>query len=122
MTLGKLASETEAEREDLLALVRRFVDQDVRRQAPEFERNDEYPKPLLDQMAELGFYGILIPEEYGGLGLSFRTFSEIQIELSRGWMSLSGTLTSHFTSAKMIMSFGTEEQKRDLLPRMARGS
>ena len=100
MTLEKLESETEAEREDLIALVRRFVDQEVRRALPRFERNDEYPQPLLDKMAELGFYGILIPEEYGGLGLSFRTFAEIQIELSRGWMSLSGTLTSHFTSRR----------------------
>ena len=121
MTLEKLESETEAEREDLLALVRRFVDQEVRPALPHFERNDEYPRPLLDKMAELGFYGILIPEESGGLGLSFRTFAEIQIELSRGWMSLSGTLTSHFTSAGMLMSFGTPEQRSELLPRMARG-
>jgi alkylation response protein AidB-like acyl-CoA dehydrogenase len=121
VTLEKLESETEAEREDLLALVRRFVDEEVRGALPRYERNDEYPQPLLDKMAELGFYGILIPEEYGGLGLSFRTFAEIQIELSRGWMSLSGTLTSHFTSAGMIMSFGTPEQRRELLPRMARG-
>jgi butyryl-CoA dehydrogenase len=121
VTLEKLESETAAEREDLIALVRRFVDQEVRPNAPSFERNDEYPQPLLDKMAELGFYGILIPEEYGGLGLSLRTFSEIQIELSRGWISLSGTLTSHFSSAGMIMSFGTREQRDELLPRMAAG-
>jgi alkylation response protein AidB-like acyl-CoA dehydrogenase len=121
VTLEKLESETDAEREELLALVRRFVDQDVRRELPRFEQGDQYPKPLLDRMSELGFYGILIPEEYGGLGLSFRTFSEIQIELSRGWMSLSGTLTSHFSSAAMIMSFGTPQQRSGLLPRMAKG-
>jgi butyryl-CoA dehydrogenase len=121
MTLERLEAESAAEREDLLRVVRRFVDQDVRRDAPRFERDDEYPQPLLDKMAELGFYGILIPEQYGGLGLSFRTFSEIQIELTRGWVSLSGTLTSHFSSAGMIMSFGTPEQRRELLPRMAAG-
>jgi len=121
VALERLAAETDAEREDLIALVRRFVDQEVRRDAPGFERNDEYPKPLLDKMAELGFYGILVPEEYGGLDLSFRTFSEIQIELSRGWISLSGTLTSHFTSVGMILSFGTPDQRRELLPRMAAG-
>ena len=98
--LEKLQSETDADREDLVGLVRRFVDQDVRRDAPGFDRDDEYPQPLLDKMAELGFYGILIPQEYGGLGLSYRTFSEMQIELTRGWVSLSGTLTSHFSSAR----------------------
>jgi butyryl-CoA dehydrogenase len=121
VALERLAAETDAEREDLIALVRRFVDQEVRRDAPGFERNDEYPKPLLDKMSELGFYGILVPEEYGGLDLSFRTFSEIQMELSRGWISLSGTLTSHFTSVGMILSFGTPDQRRELLPRMAAG-
>lgn len=72
-------------------------------------------------MAELGFFGILVPVQYGGLGLSLRAFSEIQIELSRGWMSLSGALTSHFTSVRMITSFGTPEQRSELLPRMATG-
>ena len=119
--LEKLQSETDADREDLVALVRRFVDQQVRRDAPGFEREDEYPQPLLDQMAELGFYGILIPEEYGGLGLSYRTFSEMQLELTRGWVSLSGTLTSHFSSARMILNFGSPEQRAELLPRMASG-
>jgi butyryl-CoA dehydrogenase len=121
VALQRLTSEIETEREDLLALVRRFVDQEVRPQAPRFEREDEYPRSLLDQMAELGFYGILIPEEYGGLGLSYRTFSEIQMELTRGWVSLSGTLTSHSTSVSMILAFGTEDQRHELLPKMAAG-
>jgi alkylation response protein AidB-like acyl-CoA dehydrogenase len=117
--IGRL--ESAAEREDILALVRRFVDEEVRPAVPALEQADQYPAELLSQMASLGFYGILIAPEYGGLDLSYRTFSEIQMELSRGWMSLSGTLTSHFSCAAMIASFGTEEQKRALLPRMATG-
>ena len=117
-----LRAETGADREELLALVRRFVDDEIRPAAPELERQDTYPVALLEKMADLGFYAILIPEDHGGLGLSCRTFAEIQMELSRGWMSLSGTLTSHFTCARMIEAFGTEEQRRSLLPRMARGA
>jgi butyryl-CoA dehydrogenase len=121
MTLTTLPSEAAADREAILSLVRRFVDNEVRPQAGEYDRKNEYPKPLLDKMAELGFYGILIPEEYGGLGLNATTFAEIQMELSRGWMSVSGTLTAHFTCAYMIERFGTQEQREDLLPRMAAG-
>jgi len=120
-TVQTTALESDGQREDLIALVRRFVDEEVRPSAPKFEQADEYPAPLLDKMGSLGFYGILIAPEYGGLGLSHRTFSEIQMELSRGWMSLSGTLTSHFTCAAMIASFGTDEQKQQFLPRMATG-
>lgn len=119
--LEPLKPETDAERDELLALTRRFVDDVVRREAPRFERADEYPAPLLARMGELGFFSMLVPVEYGGLGLSFATFAAIQIELSRGWMVLSGALTSHFTSAWMIETFGTEEQRRELLPRMATG-
>jgi butyryl-CoA dehydrogenase len=121
MTLQTLPSEAAADREAILSLVRRFVDAEVRPSAGEYDRKDEYPKPLLEKMAELGFYGILIPEKYGGLGLDATTFAEIQMELSRGWMSISGTLTSHFTCAYMIERFGTTEQRDSLLPRMATG-
>jgi butyryl-CoA dehydrogenase len=119
--LETLQRETDADRDELLALTRRFVDDEVRRETPRYERADAYPAPLLDRMSELGFFSMLIPERYGGLNLSFATFAEIQIELSRGWMVLSGALTSHFTSAWMIEAFGTEEQREDLLPRMAAG-
>ena len=62
-----------------------------------------------------------IPEEYGGLGLDLLTYVLIQVELSRGWMSLSGVLNTHFISAWMIGTHGTDEQRERYLPRMATG-
>jgi alkylation response protein AidB-like acyl-CoA dehydrogenase len=64
---------------------------------------------------------VTIPEEYGGLGLDLLTYVLIQVELSRGWMSLSGVLNTHFISAWMIRTYGTDEQRDRLLPRMATG-
>jgi alkylation response protein AidB-like acyl-CoA dehydrogenase len=64
---------------------------------------------------------VTIPEEYGGLGLDLTTYALIQVELSRGWMSLSGVLNTHFISAWMIKTHGTEEQRQRYLPRMAAG-
>jgi alkylation response protein AidB-like acyl-CoA dehydrogenase len=112
---------TTVDRNELVNLVREFVRRDVLPTVSEYEHSDTYPEPLLAKMAELGFFGLIIPEEYGGLGLDFSTFAEIQIELSQGWMSLSGVLTSHFTSAWMISAFGTLDQREALLPRMASG-
>src|SRR5581483_3824808 len=110
-----------SDRKELLGVVREFVQHEVRPVVSEYEHSDEYPEPLLRRMGELGFFGLLIPEEYGGLGVDFSTFAEIQIELSQGWMSLSGVLTSLFTSAWMITTFGTDEQRITLLPRLASG-
>jgi butyryl-CoA dehydrogenase len=72
-------------------------------------------------MKELGLFGVTIPVEYGGLGLDLTTYALVQVELSRGWMSLSGVLNTHFISAWMIKTHGTEEQRERYLPRMAAG-
>jgi butyryl-CoA dehydrogenase len=72
-------------------------------------------------MKELGLFGVTIPEEYGGTGLDLTTYALVQVELSRGWMSLSGVLNTHFISAWMIKTFGTQEQRETYLPRMATG-
>jgi butyryl-CoA dehydrogenase len=110
-----------ADRTALLELVRDFVRRDVAPVVSEYEHADRYPGPLLDTMARLGFFGLTIPEEHGGLGLDYETFAEIQIELSKGWMVLSGALTSHLTSGWIVGEFGTAEQRERLLPRMAAG-
>jgi len=89
--------------------------------ASELEHADAYPEELVAQMKALGLFGVTIPVEYGGLGLDLTTYALIQVELARGWMSLSGVLNTHFISAWMIKEYGTEEQRRDYLPRMASG-
>src|SRR5207245_7575790 len=82
---------------------------------------DEMRARVAEQMKELGLFGVTISEEYGGLGLDLTTYALIQVELSRGWMSLSGILNTHFISAWMIKTYGTDEQRDRYLPRMASG-
>ncbi len=79
------------------------------------------PYEMVETMRELGLFGTTIPEEYGGLGLDLTTYALIVKELSRGWISLSGVINTHFIASFMIKTFGTPEQKDELLPQMARG-
>ena len=106
---------------EIVATVREWVEREVMPVASDLEHADEYPEQLVAAMKELGLFGVTIPEEYGGLGLDLETYVRIQIELSRGWMSLSGVLNTHFISAWMIREHGTEEQRERYLPQMARG-
>jgi butyryl-CoA dehydrogenase len=106
---------------EIVASVREWVEREVMPVASDLEHADEYPAELVAAMKELGLFGVTIPEEYGGLGLDLETYVRIQIELSRGWMSLSGALNTHFISAWMIKEHGTDEQRDRYLPAMARG-
>ncbi len=116
-----MATEETAEQREIVATIREFVERDVVPVASELEHADEYPAELVETMKELGLFGVTIPEDYGGLGLDLSTYARIQVELSRGWMSLSGVLNTHFISAWMIREHGTEEQRARYLPRMATG-
>jgi butyryl-CoA dehydrogenase len=109
------------EQREIVAAVREFVDRDVVPVASELEHRDEYPAALVETMREMGLFGTTIPEEYGGLGLGLDTYALIVIELSRGWMTLSGILNGSFIAATMIRLHGTDEQRRRLLPRLASG-
>ena len=105
----------------ILSLVREFVRREVAPQAAIHDRDDTYPHKLVGQMQELSLFGIAVPEEYGGLGLDHTTFAMIFEELSKGWMSITGILGTHSVMAYVLSHFGTEEQKRQWLPRMATG-
>ncbi len=106
---------------EILATVRQFVEKEIIPNAPEFEKTDTYPQAIVDQMKEMGLFGLMIPEEYGGLGESLLTYALCVEELARGWMSVSGVINTHFIVAYMIRQHGTEAQKRRYLPRMATG-
>jgi alkylation response protein AidB-like acyl-CoA dehydrogenase len=106
---------------EIIETVRKFVDRDVIPVATELEHNDEYPHALVAKMKELGLFGATIPQEHGGLGLSFVTYARIMSELSRGWMSLAGVINSHLIMGYVIANHGTHEQKRRFLPAMATG-
>ena len=105
----------------IVDLVREFVRRDVEPVASRYDNEDVYPAELADRMAELGLFGIIIPEEYGGLALDHSTFATIFLELAKGWMSLTGILGTHHVMASIIADGGTEQQKRRFLPRMATG-
>ena len=105
----------------IVDLVREFVRRDVEPVASKYDNEDVYPAELADRMAELGLFGIILPEEYGGLALDHSTFATIFLELAKGWMSLTGILGTHHVMASIIADGGTEQQKRRFLPRMATG-
>jgi len=110
-----------AEQREILRTIRDFVDRDVAPNVSRYEHADEFPAPMVETMRQLGLFGTTIPEEYGGLGLDLTTYALIVKELSRGWISLSGVINTHFMASFMIKTFGTEAQRRELLPPMARG-
>ena len=105
----------------IVETVRDFVEKDVSPVADEMEQRDEFPEAIVDQMKELGLFGLTVPEEYGGIGESLTTYALTVVELARGWMSLSGVLNTHFIGCYLINKFGTDEQKKSFLPRMATG-
>lgn len=109
-------------RSQIVNLVRDFVQREVEPVAGHYDNEDIYPQELVDQMAEMGLFGIMIPEEYGGLGLDYTTFAVVFEELSKGWMSLTGPLGTHHILAYVISTYGTDELKQRFLPKMAEGT
>ncbi len=107
--------------EEILKSVHQFVETRIIPVATELEHADEYPTEIVEGMKELGIFGLMIPEEYGGLGESLLTYALCVEEIARGWMSVSGVINTHFIVAYMLMKHGTEEQKAKYLPRMATG-
>ncbi len=107
--------------QDILTAVREFVEKEIIPQAQHLEHADEYPEEIVAGMAAMGLFGLTIAEEYGGLGESLLTYALVVEELSRGWMSISGIVNTHFIVAYLIARHGTAEQRERLLPRMATG-
>jgi alkylation response protein AidB-like acyl-CoA dehydrogenase len=106
---------------DILDTVRRFVDKDILPVANELEHADTYPETIIAGMQEMGLFGLMIPEQYSGLGESLLTYALVIEEISRGWMSISGVINTHFIVAYLLQHHGTDEQKSRLLPAMATG-
>jgi alkylation response protein AidB-like acyl-CoA dehydrogenase len=107
--------------EEILKTVRQFVEKEILPVATELEHKDEYPTDIVEGLKELGIFGLMIPEEYGGLGESLLTYALVVEEIARGWMSVSGVINTHFILAYLIRQHGTEEQKQKYLPKMATG-
>ena len=110
-----------AEEAAIVALVREFVDREVRPVVRELEHANAYPEKLIGQMKELGIFGLAIPEPWGEAKVSAQCYAAVTEELARGWMSLAGAMGGHTVVSKLLLDFGTEEQKQRYLPRMATG-
>jgi alkylation response protein AidB-like acyl-CoA dehydrogenase len=109
------------EQQAIVEMVRNFVDNEIIPKAEEYDHEDKFPEPIVEQMKELGLFGVTIPEEFGGMGLDLTTYAMIVEELSRGWISISGVVNTHFIGSYLLMKFGTDEQKQYFLPKMATG-
>jgi len=109
------------DQQEILKAVRTFVEEKILPVATELEHADEYPTEIVEGLKELGIFGLMIPEEYDGLGESLLTYALCVEEIARGWMSVSGVINTHFIVAYMLMRHGTDDQKQRYLPRMATG-
>ncbi len=105
----------------IVALVREFVDRDVKPVVRELEHADSYPEELIERMKQLGVFGLAIPEPWGAAAVSTPCYVAVTEELARGWMSLAGAMGGHTVVAKLLLTYGAEEQKDRWLPRMATG-
>ncbi|MGW2571020.1 acyl-CoA dehydrogenase family protein [Streptomyces sp. NPDC001537] len=102
--------------------VREFVDKEVKPVVQQLEHTDTYPENLIERMKELGIYGLAAPEEYGGNPVSTPCFVLVTEELARGWMSLAGAMGGHTVVSRLLVLYGTQEQKQRYLPRLATGA
>jgi alkylation response protein AidB-like acyl-CoA dehydrogenase len=121
MAVATPFSDLTDEQKAITEMVRQFADEQIIPNAEHYDGADEYPAPIVEQMKELGLFGITIPEEYGGLGLDLTTYCMVVEELSRGWISISGVINTHFIGSYLLMKYGSDEQQHKYLPRMATG-
>jgi isovaleryl-CoA dehydrogenase len=105
----------------IVALVRDWVDHEVKPVVRELEHTDTYPEALIEQMKRMGIYGLTIPEPWNDTAVSAPCYAAVTEELARGWMSLAGAMGGHSVVAKLLVSYGTQEQKDHYLPTMATG-
>jgi len=105
----------------LLDAIQRWLEKEVRPQVMRLEHDDIYPREMVETMKEMGLFGAVLDPQWGGLGLSASTYAKIVMQISTVWMSLTGIFNSHLMMAMLVQKFGTEEQKKRFLPRMASG-
>lgn len=110
-----------AEEETIVKTVHDFVEKQVKPVVRELEHANTYPEELIETMKEIGIFGLAIPEPYGFGAVSMPCYVQVAEELATGWMSLAGAMGGHTVVSKLLLLFGTEEQKQKYLPRMATG-
>lgn len=113
--------ELTAEQAAFRAAIRTFVEREIKPVAREMEQAEIYPTEIVDSMKAMGLFGLLIPEEFGGLDVDFVSYAIVFEEISRGWMGIAGILGSHTLATWMIARYGTPEQKKRYLADLATG-
>ncbi len=113
--------ELDAEETAIVDLVRDWVDHEVKPVAQDLDHNNTYPEVLIEEMKQMGIYGLAIPEPWNDAGVSTPCYAAVTEELARGWMSLAGAMGGHSVVAKLLLTYGTQEQKDHYLPKMATG-
>src|SRR4030081_2245227 len=121
MAVDSPHTEKTDEQKAICEMVRQFADEQIIPNAEHYDHTASSPEPIVEQMKELGLFGVTIPEEYGGMGLDLTTYAMIVEELSRGWISISGVINTHFIGSYLLLKYGSDEQKSKYLPRMATG-
>ncbi|HEY7445628.1 MAG TPA: acyl-CoA dehydrogenase family protein [Vicinamibacterales bacterium] len=116
-----MRADLDGDQQLVVSTVREFVEREVIPVASQMEHRGEYPHKLVETMKELGLFGLNVPEEYGGNPVDYTTFALVFEELSRGWMALAGIIGSHLVLCDVLIRYGTPHQKREFLPRLARG-
>ena len=118
VTVGKTGLDDELEM--IREQFRRFAVEKVEPHAHEWHLKDELiPMEIIEELAEMGVFGLTIPEEYGGFGLSKASMCVVSEELSRGYIGVGSLGTRSEIAAELIIAGGTDEQKQKWLPRLA---
>ena len=110
-----------AEQELIRDTIRDFVEAEVRDRVAEADENQQFPEDVWDELAELGFAGLTVPEEYGGFDADEVTYSLINEEIARGHLSLATALSVHCLATSCISEFGDEDHREEWLPAMNEG-
>jgi alkylation response protein AidB-like acyl-CoA dehydrogenase len=116
-----MAYQLDEEEQLMMATIRQFLEKEVAPVASELEHRNEYPTEIVERMKEINLFGANIPEEYGGLDMSYTVFAMMFEEISRVWMGLAGILGTHTVLSDVVARFATAEQKERFLPMLARG-
>ncbi|ORE96031.1 acyl-CoA dehydrogenase [Stappia sp. 22II-S9-Z10] len=115
------ATISEDDEAQLLDVIDRWTEGELKPVAMKFDHGDEYPHEIVEQMKELGLFGATISADYGGLGLPATTYAKIVMRISQTWMAPTGIFNSHLMMAAAVQRFGTEAQKAEWLPKFASG-
>lgn len=116
-----MLTELDADEAAIVDVVRDWVDREVKPVVQELEHSNTYPEDLIEQMKRMGIFGLAIPEPWGDACVTAPCYVAVTEELARGWMSLAGAMGGHTVVSKLLLAFGTDEQKDRYLPRMATG-